>query len=103
MITNAGFGGVVAALQRGIPLICAGWGEDKQDVGTLVERAGAGINLHTATPTQEQLAQALQLIRTEGTYRENAERVAQDFAQHNGPETSCDMLEELVNENATAL
>ena len=51
VVTNGGWGGVLAALGHGIPLVVAGGDLDKPEVAASVAWAGAGMNLKTGTPT----------------------------------------------------
>ena len=48
VITNGGWGGVLAALSHGIPLIIAGGDLDKPEIAARVAWAGAGVNLRPA-------------------------------------------------------
>lgn len=99
MVTNAGFNGVLAALGHGVPLICAGISEDKADVSALVAHSGAGINLKTDSPTEEQIRDAVTTIRHDPKYAREAKRIQDDFAGHNSAMESCDLIEMLVERN----
>ena len=101
MATNAGFNGVLAALSHGVPLICAGISEDKADVSALVAHSGAGINLKTDSPTEEQIRDAVKTIRHDPKYTREAKRIQDDFAGHNSAMESCDLIEMLVERNGT--
>ena len=56
VVTNGGWGGTLAALAHGVPLVIAGGDLDKPEVAARVAWAGAGINLKTGTPTSAQVA-----------------------------------------------
>ncbi|KAK4168235.1 glycosyl transferase [Cladorrhinum sp. PSN259] len=96
MITNAGYNGVLAALSYGVPLVCAGRTEDKADVSSRVAWCGAGIDLATNTPAVEALENAALRILKERSFRDAAERVAKDFASHNGPREAAEQLERVA-------
>ena len=99
-ITNAGYNGTTAALTCGIPIICAGCSEDKADVSRLVEYCGAGINLKTDRPSEEQIRDAVRTIRRNPAYAEEAKRIQQDFAKHDSTKEICDAIEELVRQRS---
>lgn len=82
LITNGGYGSINAALDHGVPLIVAGTGEDKLEAATRVVAAGCGINLHTSTPDEAQLRQAVQQILAQPLYRQRAALVQADYARH---------------------
>ena len=80
MITNGGFGGVQHALAHGIPLIIGGDTEDKPEVAARIAWAGAGINLRTATPTPQQVRQAVEKVLKNQSYRQTALDLAAKIA-----------------------
>ncbi|KAF9876603.1 mgt family [Colletotrichum karsti] len=96
MVTNAGYGGVLAALSCGVPMVCAGRSEDKADVSSRVAWSGAGIDLGTDAPGERALRDAVGRVLGEDKYRRAAERVRDDFARHDGPNEAVDALEEIV-------
>jgi UDP:flavonoid glycosyltransferase YjiC (YdhE family) len=64
-----------------VPVITAGVTEDKPRVGHRVEWAGVGIDLKTATPTQEQVREAVREILSNPSYRERARSFATTRSQ----------------------
>lgn len=96
MITNGGYGGVQAALAHGVPLAVAGTSEDKPEVSARVAWSGAGLNLRTATPSEDQLRTAVRQLLGEPAFRAGAQRLQADFARHNGPVESADLIERLA-------
>ena len=85
MITNGGWGGVLAALSHGVPLIVAGGDLDKPEIAGRVAWAGAGIDLRTGTPKPAAILRAWQRLSTDPSYRDNAERLASELRRHDGP------------------
>ncbi|WP_126501854.1 glycosyltransferase [Serratia quinivorans] len=94
LITNGGYGSINYALDQGVPLIVAGTGEDKLEAAARVVAAGCGISLHTSTPDEEQLRQAVQQILAQPAYRQRAAVVQADYARH-------DALTAIADEVAT--
>ncbi|MFB8188763.1 nucleotide disphospho-sugar-binding domain-containing protein [Microbacterium sp. NPDC055988] len=75
LVTNGGYGGVQQALAHGVPLVVAGQTEDKVEVCARVGWSGAGVNLRTSTATPAQVARAVDRVRSDRSYRANAERI----------------------------
>ena len=71
-VTNGGYGGLHFALGHGVPIVVAGDTEDKMETTRRVEWSGAGINLRTGTPTQAQIATAVERVLSERHFRERA-------------------------------
>jgi MGT family glycosyltransferase len=80
MVTNAGFGGVQAALAAGVPLVLAGVTEDKPEVTARVAWSGAGVDLRTGTPTSEAVGHAVRRVLTEPGFRAAAARLRDEIA-----------------------
>lgn len=85
MITNGGWGGVLAALAHGIPLIVAGGDIDKPEVAARVAWSGAGVNLRTGRPRPRAVLAAWRRVSTDAAYRSHARRIAARLAEHDGP------------------
>jgi UDP:flavonoid glycosyltransferase YjiC (YdhE family) len=85
MITNGGWGGVLAALSHGIPLIVAGGDIDKPEIAARVAWAGAGIDLRTGRPRARAVLDAWRRIGADPAYRAAAERLGEELRRHDGP------------------
>ncbi|HET6673500.1 MAG TPA: nucleotide disphospho-sugar-binding domain-containing protein [Agromyces sp.] len=85
MITNGGWGGVLSALARGIPLVVAGGDIDKPEIAARVAWSGAGINLRTGRPRPRAILAAWRRVSSDAAYRTNARRLAESFGAHDGP------------------
>ncbi|GAA1057157.1 glycosyl transferase [Agromyces luteolus] len=85
MITNGGWGGVLAALAHGIPLIVAGGDIDKPVIAARVAWAGAGIDLRTGTPSPRAILRAWRRLSADPSYRERAEEIGRELRAHDGP------------------
>jgi UDP:flavonoid glycosyltransferase YjiC (YdhE family) len=97
MVTNGGWGGVLAALAHGIPLVIGGGDLDKPEVAARVAAAGAGVNLRTGTPTPSAVRAGVDRVLSDDAIRAAATRVAGDLATAGGAGRAVDLLEELAS------
>ncbi|GAA3865918.1 glycosyltransferase [Leifsonia kafniensis] len=95
MITNGGWGGVLAGLASGVPLIVAGGDIDKPEIAARVAASGAGIDLRTGRPHPAAIARAVNAIRDDRLFGVNAARVAEQLARHDGVREVAQLLERL--------
>lgn len=102
MVTNGGWGGVLAALANGIPLIVAGGDIDKPEVAARVRAAGAGISLGTGRPRPRQVLRAWRAIHEEPAYRAAARRISARLAEHDGPSEVVGHVLRLIGERPPA-
>ena len=102
MITNGGYGGVQLALSHAVPLAVAGATEDKPEVAARVAWSGAGLDLRTATPSEQDLRAAVTRLLTDVQIRSAAQRIAEEYARHDAPRTSADLLEAMVGSGRAA-
>lgn len=96
VITNGGWGGTLAALGHGIPLVIAGGDLDKPEIAARVAWAGAGVNLRTGTPTADQVARGFDRVVQDAAYRQAAARVGTQLNALGGARHAAELLEELV-------
>lgn len=92
-VTNGGWGGVLASLAAGVPLVVAGGDIDKPAIAAWVARAGAGINLRTGRPRPEAVAAAVKEILADPAYAERARQIGAELASLGGAQKSVDLLE----------
>ncbi|MVM32573.1 glycosyltransferase [Spirosoma sp. HMF4905] len=78
-ITNGGFGGVLQAVQYGLPMVVAGIHEGKNEIAARVGYFNYGINLNTETPKPEQLRKAITKLEAIPTYKNNVQGLADEF------------------------
>ena len=95
-VTNGGWGGVLASLAAGVPLVVAGGDIDKPAIAAWVARAGAGINLRTGRPKPEAVAAAVKEILSDPAYAQRARQIDVELATLGGAQKSVDLLEHLV-------
>lgn len=102
-VTNGGFGGVQFALSNGVPVVAAGKTEDKPEIGNRITYSGCGVNLKTATPSSEQVGEAVRKVLADPTYRENARRIQRELAAKDAPAEAAALLERLAETRAPVL
>lgn len=90
-VTNGGFGATQQALASGIPVVVAGATEDKPMVAARVTAAGVGRDLGTATPTPDQVRDAVLDLLADTGVRANVDRLAAEYARHD-PVTTIEHL-----------
>lgn len=96
MVTNGGWGGTLAALGHGIPLVIAGGDLDKPEVAARVAWSGAGVNLRTGTPSPAAVHDAVQRVRAEPGFRAAARRVGAELDSLRGADAAASALEDFV-------
>lgn len=96
LITNAGFQGVQAALQAGIPMVTAGVSEDKPEVCARLRRTGASIDLATATPEPAAIRAAVRRLLVEPSFRQAAAALAREAAEAGGAAAAAEAIEAVL-------
>ncbi len=76
LVSNGGFGTVLAALGHGVPVVVAPGAEDKPEVAARVRYTGVGIDLRTSRPTADQVARAVREVLDDPRYRTAASALA---------------------------
>lgn len=95
-ITNGGWGGTLAMLGRGIPLIVAGGDLDKPEVAARVAWSGAGVNLRTGIPKAPAVAAAVDRVLGRSSFREAAARVGAQLRSLGGAARAAELLEGML-------
>ena len=93
MVTNGGWGGTLAALSRGIPLVIAGGDLDKPEIAARVAWSGAGVNLRTGTPSAHMVGEAVDRVLGDPTFRRAAARVGAELRWLGGASRTAELLE----------
>ena len=101
MVTNGGYGGVQQALAHGVPLVVAGASEDKPEVAARVAWSGAGLDLRTGRPSEENLRAGVQAVLGNPSYREHARRLREAYLRTDAGTRSADLIERLASTRAT--
>jgi MGT family glycosyltransferase len=92
-VTNGGFGGVMLSLNHGVPLVCAGRNEGKNDVCAHVAHHGVGIDLRTERPTPGQIGRAVGSVLTQPSWRTRAQAFGAEMNQLNPAQTAAHIVE----------
>jgi len=80
-VTNGGYNGVQQALSYGVPIVTAGATEDKPRVGARVQWTGAGIDLKTGNPSEEQIREAVREVLRNPSFRAKAVELGASIAK----------------------
>lgn len=96
VVTNGGWGGVVATLAHGVPLIVGGGDLDKPEVAARVASSGAGINLRSGRPDARRVSRGADRALADPGYRASARRIARQLAAAGGAGRAASLLEEFV-------
>ncbi|KJK45045.1 hypothetical protein UK23_27580 [Lentzea aerocolonigenes] len=92
MITNGGWGGVLAALEAGVPMVVVPGQLDKAQVAKRVARAGAAVTRRNPTKLREAVDQVLE----EPRHRERAQELGRQIKAAGGAAKAADRVEELL-------
>lgn len=92
MVTNGGWGGVLAALESGVPMVVVPGSLDKPQVAQRVVRAGAGI----VRRTPKNLRAAVDQVLATPHHRERARTLGQAIRAAGGAAKAVDLVEELM-------
>lgn len=96
MLSNGGYNGVLIALSNGVPLVVCGAQSDKPEICARVEWSGAGIWLRGKQVKVAQIREAVRKALQDERYRSRAKKYKTWFGQHQGGETSAQLLEQLA-------
>ena len=78
-ICNGGYGSILLALSKGVPVLSAGVREGKNDINARIDYFGFGINLKTERPTPERIAKGVTKILGDKRFVLNVERIRAEF------------------------
>lgn len=95
LVTNGGYGTVSQALTAGVPIVTAGTGEDKGEVGARVQWAGVGVNLATDHPTKDAIRNAVEFVLRDQTLRAHVAMIAAHFRSHDAAAETCRIVHSL--------
>jgi UDP:flavonoid glycosyltransferase YjiC (YdhE family) len=96
MVSNGGWGGVLAALQAGVPLVVAGDSLDKPEVARRVAWSGAGVDLRTGRPRPSRVAEAVDRVRSDPSFRARARELGAAMTAAGGAARGADLIEQLL-------
>lgn len=79
-VCNGGCGSLLVALRHGVPVVCAGTREGKNDNNAHIAFHGLGIDLRTERPTPRELRHAVARVLVEPSFRRAAARIQREIA-----------------------
>jgi MGT family glycosyltransferase len=96
VVTTGGTGTVLASLSAGLPLVVMPTAWDQPENAWRVAEAGAGIRLAPRQCTPERVRVAVDRVLSDVSFRQNARRLATEFARYGGAAQAADLLEDLA-------
>ncbi|MBK5306913.1 MAG: glycosyltransferase family 1 protein [Frankiaceae bacterium] len=96
VISHAGSGTALAALELGLPQLCLPQGADQFLNAAAITRAGAGLELRPDAATPDAIRTAVERLLTDASFRTAAGRIAASIASMPSPEDVAVVLESLV-------
>jgi len=96
-ITNGGYGGAMLSIMNKLPMVVAGVHEGKGEINARVGYFNIGINLHTETPSPEQLKTAVEKVMSEKTYQRNIESLSEELENYNSIELCASYINDVLS------
>ena len=96
VVSHAGSGTCVSALELGLPQLCLPQGADQFLNATSIQAAGAGLCLLPGEATADAVRDAVGRLLDDGSFRQMASRVGRSIAQMPSLDEVCGVLEALV-------
>jgi MGT family glycosyltransferase len=96
MVTTGGGSTVVAGVQAGVPMVVVPTQWDKPENAQRVVEAGVGLRLAPRRCTPKRLRAAVERILSDGSFRENAQRMAATFVRYGGAQQAAELTVRLV-------
>jgi len=98
LVTTGGAATVLSSLAAGVPLLVVPTFWDKSDNAQRVAEAGVGLRLSPRRCTPTALRAVVRRLIDEPSFRVNARRMADRFAEVPGPRLAAELLEQLAKE-----
>jgi UDP:flavonoid glycosyltransferase YjiC (YdhE family) len=98
VVTNGGWGGVLAAVQAGVPLVVAGGSLDKPEVARRVAWSGVGLDLRTGSPRPQRIRRAVDRALHDPRLRQRAGELGAALAAAGGARTAGTLVDKLLAE-----
>lgn len=96
MVTNGGWGGVLAATEVGVPLVVAGGTLDKPEIARRVGWSGVGLDLRTGRPKPERLRQAVWQVLNDPRPRARSRELGELLLAAGGASAATTLVEQLL-------
>lgn len=79
-VCNGGFGSVLMALSKGVPVVSAGTREGKNDTNARIAHSGVGVDLRTERPRARRIAAAVARVAADPSYAARAAHLRDELA-----------------------
>ena len=96
MVTNGGWGGVLAAVEAGVPLVVAGADLDKPEVARRVAWSGVGVDRRTRRPRRAAVRIAVDRVLGTPDFRSRARALGERMTAAGGATTAADAVESVL-------
>lgn len=97
-ITNGGYGGVLLSISHKLPMVAAGLLEGKNEICSRIGYFKLGIDLQTERPAPEELRRTVEEVLSNGQYRDNIARLADEMSGYNSLELCAGYVAELISD-----
>jgi UDP:flavonoid glycosyltransferase YjiC (YdhE family) len=91
-ICNGGYGSILLALSKGVPVLSAGVREGKNDINARIDYFGLGIDLKTEHPTPAKIAKGIARVLGDKRFAQSVERIRAEFETYR----PLDLIDEYV-------
>jgi UDP:flavonoid glycosyltransferase YjiC (YdhE family) len=78
-ICNGGYGSILLAFSKGVPVLSAGVREGKNDINARIDYCRLGIDLKTERPTSQKVAQGVERVMADKDIAQNVARIRAEF------------------------
>ncbi len=96
MVTNGGWGGVLASVQAGVPLVVAAGSLDKPEVARRVAWSGVGLDLRTGTPGPRKVRRAVLQVLSRPQLRRRARELGEALTAAGGARVAGTLVDRLL-------
>jgi UDP:flavonoid glycosyltransferase YjiC (YdhE family) len=96
MVTNGGWGGVLAATEAAVPLVVAGGTLDKPEIARRVAWSGVGLDLRTARPKPERLRRVVWQVLNNPRLRTRSREIGEALAAGGGTSAAATLVQQLL-------
>jgi MGT family glycosyltransferase len=91
-ITNGGYGGVLLAIEHGLPMIAAGINEGKNEICARIGFFKLGINLKTEKPGAQKINESVKKILSDPRYKKNVSKLRDEFNRYDTNKLCADYI-----------
>jgi MGT family glycosyltransferase len=100
-VSNGGYGGVLLAVQHGLPMVVAGVHEGKNEINARVGYFNLGINMKTEKPVPAKLKEAVEKVLWNESYAANVRKLNREFREYDPGALCADYVAEVLGARPT--